>query len=119
MVSDGLDVRRGEIWWADLPQARGSEPAFRRPVLVIQADAFNRSSIRTIIVAVITSNLQLAKAPGNVLLPARASRLAKDSVVNVSQLVTLDRAFLTEHVSTLPARWLASVEAGLRLVLEL
>jgi mRNA interferase MazF len=88
-------------------------------VLVIQADAFNQSSIQTVIVAIITGNLGLAKAPGNVLMPRRASRLPKDSVVNVSQLVTLDRAFLTEHVSTLPARWLASVEAGLRLVLEL
>lgn len=113
-----LEIRRGELWWADLPKPRGSEPGFRRPVLVIQADAFNRSTIQTVIVAVITSNLRLADAPGNVALPARASRLPRDSVVNVSQLVTLDRVFLTEHISNLPVRLQAAVDAGLRLVLE-
>lgn len=86
MVSAGLELQRGEIWWANLPEARGSEPAFQRPVLVIQADSFNRSRIQTVIVAVITSNLNIANAPGNVLLPMRASRLAKESVVNVSQI---------------------------------
>jgi mRNA interferase MazF len=113
-----LEIRRGELWWADLPKPRGSEPGFRRPVLVIQADAFNRSTIQTVIVAVITSNLRLADAPGNVALPARSSRLPRDSVVNVSQLVTLDRVFLTEHISNLPVRLQAAVDAGLRLVLE-
>jgi mRNA interferase MazF len=88
-------------------------------VLVIQADSFNRSKIQTVIVAVITSNLRLADAPGNVPLSARASRLPKDSVVNISQLLTLDRAFLTQHVSTLPGRSQASIDAGLRLVLQL
>jgi mRNA interferase MazF len=113
-----LEIRRGELWWADLPKPRGSEPGFRRPVLVIQADAFNRSTIQTVIVAVITSNLRLADAPGNVALPGRSSRLPRDSVVNVSQLVTLDRVFLTEHISNLPVRLQAAVDAGLRLVLE-
>jgi mRNA interferase MazF len=119
VVSTRVEVQRGEIWWADLPEARGSEPAFRRPVLIIQADSFNRSRIHTVIVAVITSNLHLANAPGNVRLPARASNLTKDSVVNVSQLVTLDRSFLTEYVGTLPSRWQSSVSAGLRLALDL
>lgn len=114
-----LEIGRGELWWADMPKPRGSEPGFRCPVLVIQADLFNRSAIQTVIVAVITSNLRLADAPGNVAVPARASRLPRDSVVNVSQLVTLDRAFLTEHISNLPVRLQAAVDAGLRLVLQL
>jgi mRNA interferase MazF len=112
-------VTRGEIWWAGLPEPRGSEPGFRRPVLIIQADSFNRSGIRTALVAVITSNLRLAELPGNVFLPAQTSGLPRDSVVNVSQLLTLDRSFLTEEVSKLPSRLMADVDTGLRLVLEL
>ncbi|MBZ5521455.1 MAG: type II toxin-antitoxin system PemK/MazF family toxin [Acidobacteriia bacterium] len=112
-------MTRGEIWWADLPDPRRSEPGFRRPVLVIQANSFNRSRIQTVIVAVISSNLRLAEAPGNLLLPAGATGLPRDSVVNVSQLLTLDRAFLTEHVGKLPSRMQAEVDTGLRLVLEL
>jgi mRNA interferase MazF len=112
-------VTRGEIWWADLPEPRGSEPGLRRPVLIVQADSFNRSAIQTVIVAVITGNLRLAEAPGNVLLPAQITGLPRDSVVNVSQLLALDRSFLTEDVSKLPGRLQAEVDAGLRLVLEL
>ena len=112
-------MTRGEVWWADLPDPRGSEPGFRRPVLVIQANSFNRSRIQTVIVAVISSNLRLAEAPGNVLLPSRVSGLPRDSVVNVSQLLTLDRSFLTEEVGKLPSRVLAEIDAGLKLVLEL
>lgn len=110
---------RGEIWWADLQAPRGSEPGFRRPVLVIQANSFNRSRIQTVIVAVISSNLRLADAPGNVLVPAHASGLARDSVVNVSQLITLDRSLLTEPVGRISERVMSEVVAGLRLVLEL
>jgi mRNA interferase MazF len=113
------DIQRGEIWWADLPEPRRSEPGYRRPVLVIQADAFNRSRIQTVLVAVITSNIDIATAPGNVVLPARSSGLPRDSVVNVSQVLTLDRGFLTEHAGTLPARLQGSVDAGLRLILQL
>src|SRR5260370_34505942 len=113
------DIQRGEVWWADLPEPRRSERGFRWPVLVVQAESFNRSRIQTVIVAVITGNLELADAPGNVLLPARSSGLPRDSIVNVSQLLTLDRSFLTEHAGTLPARLQGSVDAGLRLVLEL
>jgi mRNA interferase MazF len=114
---DGIE--RGEIWWADLAAPRRSEPGYRRPVLVVQADSFNRSRIQTAIVAVITGNLELAGAPGNVLLPARSTGLPRDSVVNVSQLLTLDRSYLTERVGALPPRMQGSVDEGLRLVLQL
>jgi mRNA interferase MazF len=113
------ELQRGEIWWADLPEARRSEPGYRRPVLVIQANSFNRSRIQTTIVAAITTNVELAEAPGNVLLPARSAGLTRDSVVNVSQLLTLDRSFLTEHAGTLPPRLQRSVDEGLRTVLQL
>jgi len=111
------EIQRGEIWWADLPVPRRSEPGYRRPVLVVQADSFNRSRIQTAIVAAISSNFELAEAPGNVLLPARTAGLPRDSVVNVSQLLTLDRGFLTERTGTLPPRLQRSVDDGLRMVL--
>lgn len=111
-------IQRGEVWWADLPEPRRSEPGYRRPVLVVQADVFNRSRIQTAIVATITSNLALADAPGNVLLPARSAGLLRDSVVNVSQLLTLDRTFLTEYAGVLPPRFQRAVDEGLRAVLQ-
>ncbi len=113
------DIRRGEIWWADLPEPRRSDPGYRRPVLVVQADSFNRSRIQTVIVAVVTSNLDLSEAPGNVLLPAKSVGLPRNSVVNVSQLLTLDRGFLTEQAGMLPPRLLRLVDEGLRTVLQL
>ena len=112
-------IRRGEIWWAALPSPRGSEPGYRRPVVVVQADAFNRSRLQTVIAAVITSNLRLAEAPGNVRLTRRQSRLAKESVINVSQLITLDRSFLTRRIARLAPRDLVQLDAGLRTVLGL
>lgn len=112
-------IQRGEIWWATLPAPVGSEPGYRRPVLVIQANAFNRSRIATIIAVVLTSNTQLARAPGNVVLPRKATGLSKDSVANVSQVITLDKRFLTERIGTLPFHLLEQVENGLRLVLSL
>ena len=112
-------IQRGEIWWADLPEPRRSEPGYRRPVLVVQADSFNLSRIQTAIVAAISSNLELANAPGNVLLPARSAGLTRDSIVNVSQLLTLDRGFLTEYAGTLSPRLQRSVDEGLRTVLQL
>jgi mRNA interferase MazF len=112
-------IERGEVWWADLDQPAGSEPGYRRPVLVVQADAFNRSRLQTTIAVVLTSNLRLVDAPGNVLVPKAASGLPKDSVANVSQVVTLDRDFLAERTGKLPARLLAAVDAGLKLVLDL
>jgi mRNA interferase MazF len=112
-------MQRGEIWWADLPTPVASEPGYRRPVLIIQSDDFNRSRIRTIIVAVLTSNLRLAEAPGNVLLTADQTSLPQDSVVNVSQIITLDKSFLAEQVSCVSDRLMLVVEDGLRLVLAL
>lgn len=112
-------MRRGEIWWAELPNPVDSGPGYRRPVLVLQADSFNQSRIQTVIVAVITKNLALAEAPGNVLLSTRISHLPVDSVVNISQVLTIDKQLLTEYVSTLTPKKLRQVEVGLRLILEL
>jgi mRNA interferase MazF len=111
-------MNRGEIWWAELPAPTGSGPGMRRPVLVVQADAFNRSRIATVIVAVITSNLALAAAPGNVRVAKGASGLPKPSVVNVSQLLTIDRALLSGRVAAVPADVMDEVDKGLRLVLS-
>ncbi|MCU1288014.1 MAG: transcriptional modulator of MazE/toxin, MazF [Acidobacteria bacterium] len=112
-------IGRGEIWWASLPDPAGSSPGLRRPVLIVQSDAFNQSKIQTVVVAVITKNLELAKAPGNVTITARISRLPIDSVVNVSQVITIDKNLLTEFVSTLPSKKMEKIEEGLRLVLSL
>jgi len=110
---------RGEIWWANLPASRGSGPAKRRPVLIVQSDAFNASRIRTVIAAIITSNLELETAPGNLLLRKRDSKLAKDSVVNVSQLITIDKSFLTDRVGSISKRTLGALNEGLQLALGL
>ena len=112
-------VERGQIWWADLGEPDGSEPGFHRPVLVVQDDAFNRSRLRTVIVVVLTTNLRLLDAPGNVLLPAKTTALPKDSVANVSQVVTVDRDFLLELAGRLRGQPLRDVERGLRFVLGL
>lgn len=112
-------MRRGEVWWAALPDPSGSGPGYRRPVLVVQVDEFNESRIQTVVVAAITSNLKLAAAPGNVLCRRRDTGLRKDSVVNVSQLLTLDKSFLSQRVRALPAPIVRSVDDGLRLVLGL
>jgi len=110
-------IRRGSVWWAELGEPAGSAPGWRRPVLVLQADAFNRSRIGTVIVVVLTSNLRLLEAPGNVLLPARAAGLPRDSVANVSQIITLDRGDLDEEAGRLDSRLMRQVEEGVRLVL--
>jgi len=112
-------VRRGEIWWAALSTPVASGPGFPRPVLVIQADSFNKSSIATVVIAAITTNVRLAAAPGNVALTRRQSGLPKDSVVNVSQILTVDRSFLTERVGRVAANKLQEVDAGLLRVLDL
>jgi mRNA interferase MazF len=112
-------VRRGEIWWADLEEPTGSSPGYRRPVVVVQSDAFNRSRIGTVIAVVLTSNSKLIDAPGNVLIERKQSSLPKDSAANVSQVVTLDRSYLSERVCKLPPRTMASIDAGLRLALDL
>ena len=112
-------MKRGEIWWADLPASGGSEPGFRRPVLILQSDDFNRSRINTVVAAAITSNTKLAMAPGNVLLSRRSVNLGRESVVNVSQIVTLDKTVLSERVGRLQPAKLREVEEGVRLVLAL
>jgi mRNA interferase MazF len=112
-------VNRGEIWWARLPKPFGSEPAFHRPVVIIQSDRFNRSQISTVIAAALTRNLRLRHAPGNVYLPKKTGGLDHDSVVNVSQLVTLDQRRLSHLLGTLPAARLHELDDGLRLVLAL
>ena len=105
-------IAQGEVWWAELAEPSGSEPGFRRPVVIVQGDAFNRSRIATVVCVVLTSNLRWADAPGNVLLSSRLTGLPKDSVANVSQLVTLDRNVLTERVGALPAKKLQLVLLG-------
>ncbi len=110
---------RGEIWWASLPEPTGSEPGYRRPVVIVQDDSFNQSQIQTVIVVVITSNLDLAQAAGNVLLPRKATGLPRDSVVNVSQVLTIDKSFQTERVGFLSGNFQEEVDQGLRLVLYL
>jgi mRNA interferase MazF len=112
-------MQRGEIWWANLRAPRGSEPGYRRPVLVLQHDDFNRSRIATVIVIILTSNLRLEAAPGNVLLRQRDTGLPKDSIANVSQVLTLNKADLTERVTSIPPAKLKQIENGLRLVLGL
>jgi mRNA interferase MazF len=112
-------IRRGSICWADVGEPQGSRPAKRRPVLVIQADPFNVSRLNTAIAAVLTSNTRLAAMPGNVFVPAESAGLPKDSVVNVTALITLDKADLEEETRQLPASLMRDVDRGLRRVLGL
>ncbi len=112
-------IQRGEVWWADLGEPTGSEPGFRRPLVIVQADPFNRSRIATTIAVILTSNLRLLDAPGNVLIQAQEAELPRDSVANVSQVVTLDRDMLIERVSRLGNRTMNRLDHGLRLVLAL
>jgi mRNA interferase MazF len=114
-----VELARGDVWWADLREPQGSEPGYRRPLLVIQNDAFNRSRLRTVVAVVLTGNVRLVDAPGNVLIPAQASGLPRDSVANVSQIITVDRSALTERVGRIPRSLLDQVAGGLRLSLAL
>jgi mRNA interferase MazF len=110
-------IAQGEVWWADLDEPAGSESGFRRPVIVVQGEAFNRSTLRTVLCVALTSNLRWADAPGNVRLTARATGLPRDSVANVSQLVTLDRDTLTERVGRISTTQLERVFGGIDIVL--
>jgi mRNA interferase MazF len=112
-------VERGQVWWADLGEPDGSEPGFHWPILVVQDDAFNRSRLHTVIAVVLSTNLRLLDAPGNVLLPAKVTGLPKDSVANVSQVITVDRGFLLERAGRVRGSTLQDVGSGLRLVLGL
>jgi len=110
---------RGELWWADLGLPRGSAPALRRPVLIVSADHYNRSNLRTVTVAVITTNVQLAALPGNVAVPADVANLPEDSVVNVTQIATVDRQALEERMGAVPDWLMAQVDTGLARALAL
>jgi mRNA interferase MazF len=112
-----LVISQGDVWWADLGEPIASEPGFRRPVIVVQGDSFNRSALRTVVAVPLTSNLRWAAAPGNVQLSARATGLPRDSVANVSQLVALDRSILIERVGRLSSSKLELVLAGIDTVL--
>jgi mRNA interferase MazF len=110
-------ISQGDVWWADLGEPVGSEPGFRRPVIVVQGDSFNRSALRSAVAVPLTSNLRWAGAPGNVRLTARATGLPRDSVANVSQIVALDRSILIERVGRLSPSKLELVLAGIDTVL--
>jgi mRNA interferase MazF len=111
-------IAQGDLWWAELPEPRGSEPGFARPVLVVQGDPFNRSRIATVLVVPLTSNLRLADLPGNVLIPAGKSGLTRDSVANISGLLALDRGDLSERIGRVSKAQLQLVFSGFDLVLD-
>lgn len=110
-------IAQGEVWWAVLPEPAGSGPGFRRPVVVVQGNHLNRSRIATAVCVPLTSIVTWAGAPGNVLLPAKATGLPKDSVANVSQIIALDRSFLSERVGRVTQRQLAQILHGIDIVL--
>lgn len=112
-------MKRGEVWWADLGSRRGSAPALRRPVVVVSADSYNRSDLRTVTVAVLTTNVQLAALPGNVAVPADVDGVEADSVVNVTQIATVDRRAIEDCIGALPDWLMAQVDAGLARALAL
>jgi mRNA interferase MazF len=112
-------IERGEIWWADLGTPRGSSPGFQRPIVIVQSDDFNQTKLNTVVGIVITSNLRLAQMPGNVALEKSAGRLSKDSVINVTQIVTIDRDDLLERIGSVPNDLMTRIDEGLRLVLSL
>jgi mRNA interferase MazF len=110
-------ISQGEIWWANLPSPTGSGPGFRRPVVVVQCDALNRSRIATAVCVPLTSNLKWGLAPGNLRLSARLTGLPKDSVANVSQIITLDKDLLTDRVGKLPGQKLELLLSGIDVIL--
>ena len=112
-------TERGAVHWLDLGEPVGSRPGKRRPVLVVQADAYNESRLATVVVAALTSNTALAAMPGNVFLPAGATGLRRDSVVNVTAIVTVDKSELGKAAGVVPASLMREVDAGLRRVLSL
>lgn len=117
---DAPNLRRGDIWWIDLPPPEVSEPGDRHPFLILQRDIFNRSAIRSVVGLVITSNAGLASLSGNVLIPPGVAGLSKESVVNVTQVLTVDRrAHVAGYVGSLTGEMMRKVESGLRLVLDL
>jgi mRNA interferase MazF len=114
-----VNPRRGEIWWADLGEPRGSTPGYRRPVVIVQDDHFNRSNLATVIVLSLTSNQNYAALPGNVFLPKEQSGLTRDSVINPTQLITIDKVWLEGRITELPSYIMGDIDRGLSLVLGL
>ena len=114
-----VDIQRGQIWWADLGEPQGSQPGYRRPVLIVQEAHFNQSRLATVIILSVTANLRYQDLPGNVYLSKRDSGLAKDSVINLTQIAAIDKAWLEEFVGVLPWSTMVQVDEGLRLVLGL
>lgn len=114
-----MGLNRGEVWWVDFGQPVGSEPGYRRPVLILQADSFNRSRIQTVVVVPLSTNTALAQAPGNVLCRPRETGLKRASVANVSQLTVIDRSRLVDRAGVLSLRLLTQVEDGVRVLLAL
>lgn len=112
-------MKRGELWWADLGLPRGSAPALRRPVVIISANSYNRSALRTVTVAVLTTYAQLAALPGNVAVPADINLLEADSVVDVTQIATIDRRAVEDRIGMLPDWLMAQIDAGLARALAL
>ena len=112
-------IERGEIWWAELQEPAGAGPGYKRPLVVIQSNDFNKSRINTIIAAVLTTNMKLVDSSGNVMLPKKMTGLPKDSVTNVSQIITVDRYYLSDRIGIVPARTMRRIDDGLRLVLFL
>lgn len=112
-----VEIEQGDVWWAELPEPAGSGPGFRRPVVVVQGDSLNRSRISTVVCVPLTSNLAWAEAPGNTLLPRKATGLPKDSVANTSRIVPIDRAFLRARVRKLGRKRLAQILQGIDIVL--
>lgn len=110
---------RGEIWWTDFPEPTASEPGYTRPVIIIQSNDFNRSRIDTVVVVTLSSNLRLADMPGNFPLPSRKTGLPKDSVVNVSQIATVDKSSLRERCGKVDHDYMLRVEEGIKLILDL
>jgi mRNA interferase MazF len=111
-------ISQGEVWWADLPVPNGSGPGFPRPIVVVQGDPLNNSAIRTVVCVAVTSNMRWADAPGNVRLPTAQAGLSRESVANVTQIVTLDRSRLTERVGKVPRETLALILAGIDVVFD-
>jgi mRNA interferase MazF len=112
-----VEVTQGDVWWADLPEPTGSGPGFRRPVVIVQGNPLNRSRLATVVCVPLTSNILWADAPGNVLLPAKATGLSKDSVANVTQITALDRSLLTERTKHLGPKHVAQILHGIDVML--
>jgi mRNA interferase MazF len=111
-------MERGELYWVDFGIPTGSEPGCKRPAIIIQSDTFNQTRIKTVICAILTSNLNLAEAPGNIYIEKEVSNLAKDSVLNISQIYTVDKDSVSEFVIKLPAGYISKIDQSIRLVLD-